>query len=95
MTTLLNLEQSVAINLDKCDRCCARGAQAFVRGEQDFVFCQHHTNKYEAYLFMDGWTQLKHPKDLDKTLPNPVKLDTTPKLSTDNDEPDAGVPATI
>lgn len=93
MTTLLNIEKSVIVDLRKCDRCIARGAQAFIKNGQSLVFCQHHTNSYEAELFMGEWTQLKHPETLDNSLDTTVQLDT--EDTNYGDGPETGVAATI
>lgn len=41
---------------DRCDSC---GAQAFVRVEKDtrdLLFCAHHYSRFEADLFVQGFT---------------------------------------
>ncbi len=38
-----------------CDRCGAAGKTRFVKGEQDLVFCGHHTQEYNLNLIAAGF----------------------------------------
>lgn len=38
-----------------CDRCGAAAKSRFVKGEQDLIFCGHHTAEYRIGLVMAGF----------------------------------------
>jgi hypothetical protein len=40
---------------DRCDRCGAQAYYTAIKGEQDFLFCQHHATKLGPGLTAAGW----------------------------------------
>lgn len=40
---------------DRCDRCGAQAKARFVLGEQDLLFCGHHTQEYRVNLVIAGF----------------------------------------
>lgn len=40
---------------DRCDRCGAQAKARFVKGQQDLLFCGHHSQEYKLGLVSAGF----------------------------------------